>query len=211
MIYLEENFEDAPNVFNLFARSGGSNAPASTDEGAQRLNQRQTKIVNEIPNDISGAYFGNSEGYTRMLKNFKREMIERSRIKVDFETGGVTDVNPDEIVEGYSLTTLNKNILEYKLKLINDLRSELKLAPIEVNFNMTDSELREQIFTVVNGAKNKNLTPEGFDAYIVLMKFDYLIQKEIPFIEIGKAYVKENLEGVSKYTYKGADVQHFTG
>ena len=87
MIYLEENFEDAPNVFNLFARSGGSNAPASTDEGAQRLNQRQTKIVNEIPNDISGAYFGNSEGYTRMLKNFKREMIERSRIKVDFETG----------------------------------------------------------------------------------------------------------------------------
>lgn len=211
MIYLEENFEDAPNVFNLFARSGGSNAPASTDEGAQRLNQRQTKIVNEIPNDISGAYFGNSEGYTRMLKNFKREMIERSRIKVDFETGDVTDVNPDEIVEGYSLTTLNKNILEYKLKLINDLRSELKLAPIEVNFNMTDSELREQIFTVVNGAKNKNLTPEGFDAYIVLMKFDYLIQKEIPFIEIGKAYVKENLEGVSKYTYKGADVQHFTG
>jgi uncharacterized protein YlbG (UPF0298 family) len=76
---------------------------------------------------------------------------------------------------------------------------------------MTDSELREQIFTVVNGAKNKNLTPEGFDAYIVLMKFDYLIQKEIPFIEIGKAYVKENLEGVNKYTYKGADVQHFTG
>lgn len=211
MIYLEENFEDAPNVFNLFARSGGSNVPTSTDEGAQRLNQRQTKIVNEIPNDISGAYFGNSEGYTRMLKNFKREMIERSRIKVDFETGDVTDVNPDEIVEGYSLTTLNKNILEYKLKLINDLRSELKLAPIEVNFNMTDNELREQIFTVVNGAKNKNLTPEGFDAYIVLMKFDYLIQKEIPFIEISKAYVNENLEGVSKYTYKGANVQHFTG
>lgn len=210
MIYVENNFEDASNVYNKFVRDGGSNPPSPTDDGPQKLNQRQTKIVIDIPNDLAGAYFGNTTGYNNMLKTFKREMIERSRMKVDFNTGEFINVDPDEIITG-SLTRLNRNILEYKIQLINNLRRELSQKPIEFDETMSENELVAQISNVLNGVKNIELTPEGYDSYIILSKFDYLIQKEIPFIEINKAYLREKIEGIHKYTFKGANVQHFTG
>ena len=51
-----------------------------------KLNTRQATISVQSGGSVASAYLGRSDAYSTMIKNFRRNILELSRIKIDFET-----------------------------------------------------------------------------------------------------------------------------
>lgn len=183
-----------------------------------KLNTKQAKIGTKEGGSISSAYLGRSNAYAEMIKNFRRSMLELSRIKMNFETGEVESFNSNSD-SGNGVSILNQNILNYKLDLIKKIFSELgyddlfedveltiRRNIITGDWNTADSHLN-QLLQVVQ--MQESVPDSVYDAYVMLMNFDKLIKQECPFIEADERY--GSVDGINKYKYVGASVAHFTG
>jgi hypothetical protein len=89
-----------------------------------KINTRQATIGVQSGSSISSAYLGRSDAYSEMIKNFRRKILELSRIQIDFTTGSVKsfDSNASGSIDG--LSQLNENLFDYKLELIRQIFSE---------------------------------------------------------------------------------------
>jgi hypothetical protein len=77
-----------------------------------------------------------------MLKRFKREMLERSRMKMSNE-GKVTKIEPNVLVDGLDgVTRINKNLYEYKIDLINTIMKKVdpQADLIPYNYDITNEQ-----------------------------------------------------------------------
>jgi hypothetical protein len=99
---------------------------------------------------ISGLYVGRTEARKRMLRRFRREMLERSRLKISDE-GKVTKVEPNVSILENGVTTINKNLYEYKVDLINILLKKIdpKSEPIPYDYDLSNEEFTALINKVL--------------------------------------------------------------
>jgi hypothetical protein len=97
----------------------------STDHKAPvRLNTRQATIGVQSGSSISSAYLGRSDAYSEMIKNFRRKILELSRIQIDFTTGSVKSFDSNAFGSVDGLSQLNENLFNYKLELIERILTE---------------------------------------------------------------------------------------
>ena len=192
----------------------------STDHKAPvRLNTRQATIGVQGGSSISSAYLGRSDAYSEMIKNFRRKILELSRIQIDFTTGSVKsfDSNASGSVDG--LSQLNENLFNYKLELIERILTETDdLEALATIKEWLDNGIKTQDWDYVNSILNtligqikmyESIPDKAYDAYVMLMNFDKLLKQECPYIEIDSRY--NDKESIQKYKYVGANVSHFTG
>ena len=194
----------------------------STDHKAPvRLNTRQATIGVQSGSSISSAYLGRSDAYSEMIKNFRRKILELSRIQIDFTTGSVKsfDSNASGSVDG--LSQLNENLFDYKLELIKQIFSEsgaenfqffMEIEPL-IKEAISDQDWSRVDFILTelqNAVKMMENVPDNvYDAYVMLINFDKLLKQECPYIEIDSRYGDN--DSIQKYKYIGANVSHFTG
>ena len=194
----------------------------STDHKAPvRLNTRQATIGVQGGSSISSAYLGRSDAYSEMIKNFRRKILELSRIQIDFTTGSVKsfDSNASGSVDG--LSQLNENLFDYKLELIKQIFSEsgaenfqffMEIEPL-IKEAISDQDWSRVDFILTelqNAVKMMENVPDNvYDAYVMLINFDKLLKQECPYIEIDSRYGDN--DSIQKYKYIGANVSHFTG
>lgn len=192
----------------------------STDHKAPvRLNTRQATIGVQSGSSISSAYLGRSDAYSEMIKNFRRKILELSRIQIDFTTGSVKsfDSNASGSVDG--LSQLNENLFNYKLELIERILTETDdLEALATIKEWLDNGIKTQDWDYVNSILNtligqikmyESIPDKAYDAYVILMNFDKLLKQECPYIEVDSRY--DDKESIQKYKYVGANVSHFTG
>lgn len=192
----------------------------STDHKAPvRLNTRQATIGVQSGSSISSAYLGRSDAYSEMIKNFRRKILELSRIQIDFTTGSVKsfDSNASGSVDG--LSQLNENLFNYKLELIERILTETDdLEALTTIKEWLNDGIKTQDWDYVNSILNtllgqikmyESIPDKAYDAYVILMNFDKLLKQECPYIEIDSRY--DDKESIQKYKYIGANVSHFTG
>ena len=169
----------------------------------KEYHNKQTFVIN--PNQsIDSAYLGHPKDKEQMLRKFRDRIVECCILKVNWKTKEVESVDPSSI---------NEKLYKYKIDLVNTILKETnpEAKLYDYNLDVTNDELTSIINNVL--ATNKPLSQEARDAYITLSKFDDLIEVEAPYIEIKKGFKDPNkrIEGVNKYKYIGANVQHFTG
>lgn len=220
---LDQFFENAEDVYNQFKIV--TETPIGTVVGEISPNTEQEIVPVEVvelsksdarvvttTDTVSGLYVGRTEAKKRMLKRFKREMLERSRIKMS-EDGKVTKIEPNVLVDGLDgITRINKNLYEYKIDLINTVMKKVnpQADPIPYNYDITNEEFTTLMNKVLQ--TTVQLSDAEWDAYVILSKFDELIEQETPFIRIRKGFTNANhrVEGINKYEYIGSNVEHDT-
>ena len=183
-----------------------------------RLNTKQATIGVQEGSSISSAFLGRSDAYSEMIKNFRRKMLELSRLKIDFESGSVDSFNSNEI-ELNGISRLGMSILDYKLSLVekicqanddvdafNQVKSLITNAIQESDLTTAD----EYLNTLVNMIKSfPSISDSVYNEFVILSNFDKLLKQECPYIEIDERY--GDSESISKYKYVGANVVHFSG
>lgn len=217
---LDQFFENAEDVYNQFkvvtetpiGTIIGETTPETEPEiipvEVVERSKSETRVVTTT-DTISGLYVGRTEARKRMLRKFRREMLERSRLKISSE-GKVTKVEPNVSVLENGVTAINKNLYEYKIDLINLLLKKIdpKSEQIPYNYDLSNEEFTAMVNKVLQA--NVELTDVEWDAYVILSKFDDLIEQEVPFIKIRPAFSKADyrVEGINKYEYVGSKVEH---
>lgn len=169
----------------------------------KEYHNKQTFVIN--PNQsIDSAYLGHPTDKEQMLRRFRDRIVECCILKINWKTKEVESVDPSSI---------NERIYKYKIDLVNTILKEIdpEAKPYDYNTDVINDELTSIINNVLT--TNKALSPEARDAYITLSKFDDLVEVEAPYVKIRKGFKDPNrrIEGVNKYEYVGANVQHFTG
>lgn len=215
-----ENAEDVYNQFKIVTETPIGNVVGETSPNTEQeivpvevveLSKSDARVVTTT-DTVSGLYVGRTEAKKRMLKRFKREMLERSRIKMS-EDGKVTKIEPNVLVDGLDgITRINKNLYEYKIDLINTIMKKVnpQADPIPYNYDITNEEFTTLMNKVLQ--TTVQLSDAEWDAYVILSKFDELIEQETPFIRIRKGFTNANhrVEGINKYEYIGSNVEHDT-
>ncbi len=220
---LDQFFENAEDVYNQFKIV--TETPIGTVVGETSPNTEQEIVPVEVvelsksdarvvttTDTVSGLYVGRTEAKKRMLKRFKREMLERSRMKMSSE-GKVTKIEPNILVDGLDgVTRINKNLYEYKIDLINIIMKKVnpQADPIPYNYDITNEEFTTLMNKVLQ--TTVQLSDAEWDAYVILSKFDELVEQETPFIRIRKGFTNSDyrVEGINKYEYVGSNVEHDT-
>ena len=182
-----------------------------------KINTRQATIGVQSGSSIASAYLGRSDAYSTMIKDFRRKILEMARIKINFETGIVENIQANADQNGISV--LNRNIFDYKLSLLRQvlkatnngelfdiIEQQINNALADKDFDLIDSQLNGLIDVL---QMLEDIPAEVYDAYVILSNFDKLLKQECPFIEIDSRY--DNSESIKKYEYIGANVSHFTG
>ncbi len=184
----------------------------------KRLNTKQATIGVKSGSSISSAYLGRSDAYSEMIKNFRRKVLEFARIKIDFNTGDVQsfDSNSDS---GNGVSTLNRNLFEYKLELIERILREFgKDEEFDQINQIINNAIAKKDWNTVDVCLNGLIDSIGmfesvpdsvYDAYVILSNFDKLLEQECPYIEVDARY--GDSDTIHKYKYVGANVSHFTG
>lgn len=210
------NEEDAQKVYNEYykledtpigvieTQAVGTVTPVEADPvEVKEYHNKQTFVIN--PNQsIDSAYLGHPKDKEQMLRRFRDKIVECCILKINWKTKEVESVDPSSI---------NEKIYRYKIDLVNTILKEInpEAKLYDYNLDITNDELTSIVNNIL--AIDKPLSQEARDAYITLSKFDDLIEVEAPYIEIRKGFKDPNkrIEGVNKYKYIGANVQHFTG
>ena len=223
MQLLDQFFENAEDVYNQFkivtetpiGTVVGETSPNSEQEivpvEVVELSKSDARVVTTT-DTVSGLYVGRTEAKKRMLRKFKREMLERSRMKMSSD-GKVTKIEPNVLVDGLDgVTRINKNLYEYKIDRINDIMKKVdpQADPIPYNYDITNEEFTTLMNKVLQ--TTVQLSDAEWDAYVILSKFDELIEQETPFIRIRKGFTNADyrVEGINKYEYVGSNVAHDT-
>lgn len=221
--FLLESFIDGEQVFSDL--SGGVSFNTSTNPifNPKQIDTKTDLISTEDNATVRSHYVGHVTEYNRMLRRFKTDIISKSvfdRTTYDSKTkksGSFIDANA---VSDNGQTFLNKNLGEHKVELINILREYAGLDPVRYRKDLTYmtftswiNDALSSFSTTVNGT---NVTRDSkfqgaLDAYVVLKNYDKLIKEYTPFIEVKPEYANSPYQGVNMYTYKGPNVQHFTG
>ena len=224
--FLDENFnqESADSVYKMFY------TPIATPEGQvdiadeqdfeieidddpveiEEYHTKQT-FVTATSDSVDELFVGRPQEKTEMLQNFRREILSCSRLSINWNDAKAPIENVDANAKAGKTTVLNDNILKYKIRLINTILKETGGNLVEYNGEISDEDFAKIVNEVLQ--TNKELSAKAYNAYVILSKFDDLLRAEAPYIKIKKTYVdgENNIEGVDKYEYMGATVQHFTG
>ena len=223
--FLTDNFEDNPTeLFNTIL--GHYPVDESKTEGDQPVLIETKENSNKFDREndtIKTHYKGHVTEYNSMIRKFKNEII--SRVIFD-RTKTNSWINPTAKENGGNV--LNNNIVKYKLKLIDDINTYLGKA-VYVNYddyniqngiayangkivhlnNFIKEALTnfEKEITVTSGQEYQN----ALDAYVILSKFNELLESLTPFVKIRPEYKNSNIHDIDMYEYVGPNVQHYTG
>lgn len=207
--YIQEHFENADQVYGVFTSrnpkppTGNS---SSKDNGTAADLGHGRGIEASSQDSVQNLFIGNASAYTNLKRDFSRKIVSMSIFDIDSESF----VDANAVDEETGLTILNLNILKYKYKLINDIRTAIH-API-VNFdpNVSDEALTNDINETLQLYENYNEDKQSiYNSYVQLLKFDDLIKDNTPFIIKRNIYKNSAYQHKDVYQYKGPTVKHF--
>lgn len=223
--FMIEFFEDGENAYLEYASINQSTQPNVENEGQvdtiipgtsfsiekpnyeqERINNRGTKPQSE-EKSILDFYIGKQQDLTKMQARFKSDIVRLSVFDKDANNnkGLVIDAN----AETNGISNLNKNILKYKLELINSIRSIANLNLFDFNDQISDEEFHNQVAETISiyeslSSKHKE---KLLNEYVILTNFDNLLKQFANFIQIKPEYKNYDKSIVNKYVYKGANVK----
>ena len=209
--FLDENFEEADQIYNMFlGESFYEDSPKPIME-IQQIDKINGLKLNVDSSDSSLAFYaGRPSKHGNMLRNFKSMMIESS----------IYDRENKVFINSKNL---NRNIFNNKIQLLNILADFARRPDLKMSANMFDyevstlTELANLILSNFESFINKSdidQSPgyqEAFDSYVILNKFDKLLEENTPFITIKPELRRTDEFYVDKYIYEGPNVDHYTG
>lgn len=222
---IEEYFEDDPT--ELFNKIVGHYPVDSTKKEGDQPNLIETKENSnkfDRENDtLLTHYKGHITEYNSMIRQFKSEIISRSvfdRKKTNHW------INPNAKEKGGNV--LNNNIVKYKLKLIDNINKYTK-QPFYTNhddFHIESGiaydngrivELDKWVKEALSDFEKKITITSGkeyqdaLNSYVILSKFNELLEANTPFIKVRPEYKNTNFQDVDMYEWVGPNVQFYTG
>lgn len=223
--FLTDNFEDTPTeLFNTIL--GHYPVDESKTEGDQPILIETKENSNKFDREndtIKTHYKGHVTEYNSMIRKFKNEIM--SRVVFD-RTKTNPWINPTAKENGGNV--LNNNLVKYKLKLIDDINTYLdKTTYVNHNdYNVQNGTAYdngrivylndfvkealtnfEKEITITSGQEYQN----ALDAYVILSKFNELLESLTPFVKLRPEYKNSNIHDIDMYDYVGPNVQHYTG
>lgn len=153
---------------------------------------------------ILGLYVGRAQDLTLMENKFKTELVRRAIFDRNANGGKGLVIEANQEVNGMS--NLNRNILSFKRDLMNTIRKEVNKDLVAEN--ITDIELQNalaetfDIYETLDNIKKKELLNE----YVILSRFDELLNKLTPFVEVKSEFKDYDQDVINKYVYKGASI-----
>ena len=229
--FLDQNFnpKDAESVFRQFyplVESGEVAVIAETgveqdfetevEDDPVEIEEYHTKqtFVTTTSDSVDELFIGRPQDKVEMLQDFRREILSASRLKINWSdaNGRIESVDANaKSSKNNSINNLNQNIFEYKVRLINTILRETGKNPIAADSTISDEEFAKILNDVLQ--TNVELSAEAYSAYVVLSRFDDLLESEAPYVKVKREYQNSDgvVEGIDKYEYMGATVQHFTG
>ena len=224
--FLDENFNEksADEVYKMFYTPVETpfgtidvvtekDFETGVEEDPVEIEEYHTKqtFVTTTSDSVDELFIGRPQDKEEMLQNFRREILSCSRLSIDWNNPSAPIKSVDATAKSGNTTVVNTNILKYKIRLINTILTEVGKPTVSYDENMTD----EVFAKIVNDVLQTNiaLSSEAYNAYVTLSKFDSLLKSEAPYVKIKREYMdgENNIEGIDKYEYVGASVQHFTG
>lgn len=176
------------------------------------INARRLAEAPQEVDSIQTYFANNSVGYQRLISNFSKSIIE-SAIYNYYNSQWI---DAEAKINDSGLTQLNKNIFDYKLRLLNTILNDKN---INVTFNTSDLDINDSDIdikltnAIADAIQNVELaldkvSSSTYEAYVILKNFNRLIAEKAPFIELRAEYENTGAHGVNMYTYKGPNVKH---
>ena len=160
---------------------------------------------------IDSLFVGRSDLRMQMEQRFTEDIVARTVFNLSANNGKGEFLNFTEKDEETGLSIGNKNIMLYKNQLIKDLCDEMgETAPI-LTANMTareyDGTIKETLRKYRNYIVDKT-DVKAYNSFAILQNFDSLLKAKAGYITFNEDMV---LDFADKYTYKGPNVEHYTG
>ena len=160
---------------------------------------------------IDSLFVGRSDLRMQMEQRFTEDIVARTVFNLSANNGKGEFLNFNEKDEETGLSVGNKNIMLYKNQLIKDLYDEMgETAPI-LTADMTareyDGTIKETLRKYRNYIVDK-ADVKAYNSFAILQNFDSLLKAKAGYITFNEDMV---LDFADKYTYKGPNVEHYTG
>lgn len=216
---LTENFSDDPrDLFHTIAGRYPTGGTAVVSDNPLLIETKQNNNEFDRVNDtIKTHYSGKVTEYNNMIRKFKSDIVSKSIFNKEDNKWIVANAKES----GRKINNINLNLAKYKLDLVNNINSYLSQNIIQYTDSeleyMTDTIFTQKISQVLNDFEKGITITEGavyqkaLDSYVILTKFNELLEENTPFIKRKKEYDNTSTQSVDMYDYVGPNVQHYTG
>lgn len=207
---LSELFLDDPEILYTKLESALTQQERTTSVGSKKLEGPMIQgrmTLDETPKSYKDLYVGRSDLLMSLEQKFRTGIVTRSV----FDIPTSTFIDSNEIDKKSGLTTLNKNIVDYKQSLLNTLSRLIGSNGYTLDYSMDANEYSNVIQTALNDYMQwKADNPEntsGLNEFSILAKFDELLANLTKFIAPKNVNLKDS---PNRYEYKGPNVNHYT-
>ena len=173
-----------------------------------------SRTLTKVPDKIESvrAYFRKSSSYDKCVKDFSDAIVNAS---IFTAAGEWIDANT---ITKSGISTLNANLANYKLKLVNDINMGLPSPKSRIFIDFSDQNADQQLTKAINDALSsvdqfsdsldEDTYQKAYSAYVILKNFNSLLTDKTPFVKIKKEYKDSLQHGVNMYEYTGPNVAH---